>query len=86
MKDINGVEIEVGDLVRTQQKPGGVLPPGPAREGVVYENITEHSSVWFGPSPMLIKFRKEGQDWDTSVCLHGQINEVIKKAHKPINL
>lgn len=82
MKDINGVEIEVGDLVRTQQKPGGILPPGPAREGIVVE-IPAPYKVDDREKCLGVLFGSVGGGQWKRVCLHGQINEVVKKAHKP---
>ena len=48
MLDINGIEIKVGDTVRTTQPSGGILNPAPAQIGtVVLYNVS------YAPDPVL---------------------------------
>ena len=71
MIDINGIEIKVGQKVKTQQPSGGILPPAPAQIGeVVYKEFNRGIL-------MCIRYRKEGQDFDRYISLEGKINEVV---------
>ena len=71
MVDINGIEIKVGQQVKTRQHPGGILPPAPAQIGiVVYKKYANEDRL-------MIKYRKEGQEFDRYIMLDGQINEVL---------
>lgn len=78
MEDIKGVEIEIGDVVKTQQPGGGILPPAPAQDGTVveYEEVRHRQP---NRNVLAIKYRREGQDFDRFILLEGKINEVIKK-------
>ena len=71
MKDINGIEIKVGMMVKTQQPSGGILPPAPAQTGeVIYKDFNIGNLL-------CIKYRKDGQDFDRYISLKGKINEVV---------
>jgi len=72
MKDINGIEIKVGDKVKTQQPSGGILPPSPPKTGIV-ENTTDA----FGNETLQIRYRKENRTFDQFILLDGKINEII---------
>ena len=74
MEDINGINIEVGMMVKTQQPSGGILPPAPAQIGEVTYKEFNNKTL------MCIKFRKEGQDFDRYISLDGKINEVVLNA------
>lgn len=73
MVDINGVLIEVGQTVKTQQREGGVFAPAPATVGevVLLDRITELNSR------LAIKFYIEGRTFPNYILLDGKINEVL---------
>ena len=74
MQDINGINIEVGMMIKTQQHTGGILPPAPAQIGeVIYKEFNNKNL-------MCIKFRNGGQDFDRYISLDGKINEVVLNA------
>lgn len=73
--DINGVEIKVGDTVKTQQEGGGILQDGPPSIG-----IAEKTKDAFGNEAFQIRFRKPNAKQDTLILLTGKINEVIEPA------
>jgi hypothetical protein len=67
MQDINGIEIKVGQIVKTKQPSGGILPPAPEQIGEVCYN---------GPD-LCIRFRKDGQDFDRYIKLENKINKIL---------
>jgi len=73
MVDINGVLIEVGQTVKTQQHEGGIFAPAPAKVGevVLLDRIAETNSR------LAIKFYLEGRTFPNYILLDGKINEVI---------
>jgi hypothetical protein len=71
MEDINGIEIKIGDTVRTQQQPGGIMNPGPPEVGTVEACIDA-----FGTPALCIRYRKPHREFDQLILLTGQINEV----------
>ncbi len=78
MKDINGIEIKVGDTVKTQQPAGGILPPAPAEIGIVGETICTITN-----KPTLqIRYKRQGHDFYSYILLEGKINEVINPKTK----
>jgi len=72
MEDINGITINVGDKVKTQQPSGGILPPAKPKIGVV-----EKTKDPFGHNTLQIRYRKEGKTFDSFILLEGKINKVI---------
>ncbi len=70
--DRNGREIYDDDLLRTEQPPGGILPPAPATTGKVEFNAMHG---------LVVKFRRHGHDFDSYIRLTGQNNEVIGNIH-----
>ncbi len=72
LRDINGIEIKVGQTVRTQQMSGGVLPPGKPKTGVVEKAINS-----FGNGYLRIRYREKAQSFDSLIDLEGKINEVV---------
>lgn len=68
MLDINGIEIKVGQTVKSQQKPGGIFNPAPPETGIVE----------LGNDGLVIKYRRPGQNFDRFILLEGKINEIIK--------
>lgn len=73
MKDINGIEIEIGMTVKTTQPSGGILNPAPSETGEVI-NFT----VSWQTKPMLaIKYKRHNNQFYRHILLHGKINEVI---------
>ena len=71
MRDINDIRIKVGDIVKTRQPSGGILPPAEPVTGIVV--IREYCGK---PEPMIV-FREEPHDWDKYIMLKGKINEVL---------
>jgi len=67
MKDINNKEIRVGDTVKTMQESGGILPPAPARIGVVE----------LKDGLMVVKYKQEGDEFYRFILLEGKINTVL---------
>ncbi len=72
MLDINGIEIKVGQTVKTMQHSGGVLPSANPKVGVV-----EKTTDAFGNKTFMIRFREKGKDFDQFILLTSKINEVI---------
>lgn len=72
MKDINGIEIKVGDKVKSQQPSGGVLNPAPAEIGTVFM----YKLSW-GKEELAIRFKKKGRNYHNVILLEGKINEVV---------
>lgn len=72
MEDINGVIIEVGMKVKTQQPEGGIFNPAPAEIGIV-EKCTDA----FGRDALQIRYRKPNRTFDQFILLTGKINEVL---------
>jgi uncharacterized phage protein (TIGR01671 family) len=70
--DRNDKEIYDDDILRTEQHPGGILPPAPAKTGRVEFHVI------YG---VVIRFRHDGHDRDSYIRLVGQINEVIGNVH-----
>jgi hypothetical protein len=71
MRDIKGLEIKIGQTVKTQQPSGGILPPATAQIGkVCYKDFNNGNFL-------CIKYRNEGQDFDRYITLEGKINEVL---------
>jgi len=71
MRDIKGLEIKIGQTVKTRQPSGGILPPAPAQIGeVCYKGFSNGNFL-------CIKYRNEGQDFDRYITLEGKINEVL---------
>jgi hypothetical protein len=73
--DINGVEIKLGDTVKTQQPKGGLLPQAEAKTGLVVH--------WFdlngdGTAYLVIKFKNVNEKYNRYILLDGKINEIIK--------
>lgn len=75
LKDVNGKQIEVGDVVKTTQPSGGLLNPANSETGVV-----EKAKDAFGQDALRIRYRKEGTNYDRFILLNGKINEIVKKA------
>jgi len=74
MKDINNIEIKIGDTVKTTQPSGGVLSPAKPTTGEVI-NFT----VSWQDEPMLaIRYKKYNNQFYSHILLYGQINEIIK--------
>ena len=71
MQDIKGLEIKIGQIVKTQQPSGGILPPGPAQIGEVCFKSFNNGNF------LCIKYRSEGQDFDKYIVLDGKINEIL---------
>lgn len=69
MKDINGVEIEVGMTVKSLQPSGGILPPAPAQTGEV---------TLLKDGRMAIRFKEYNYDFYSYILLDGKINEIVK--------
>jgi hypothetical protein len=67
MQDINGIEIKVGQIVKTKQPSGGILPPAPEQTGEVCYN---------GPD-LCIRFTKDGDNFYRYIKLENKINEVL---------
>lgn len=78
MKDINGIEIKIGDTVKTQQPGGGFLPPANPTVGEVV-NYTTHRSYTETSQELAIKFKKNNNEFYSFILLHGKINEVINQ-------
>lgn len=72
MRDINGIRIEVGQTVITQQQKGGILPLAPPTTGMV-----EATTDSFNNETLQIRYRKEGQDFDRFILLDGKINSIL---------
>ena len=70
--DRNGREIYDDDLLRTEQPPGGILPPAPATTGKVEFNAMHG---------LVVKFRREGHDFDSYIRISDRINEVVGNIH-----
>lgn len=68
--DVNGETIRVGDMVRTKQHSGGILPPAPSQVGTVV--MVDYA----GSDQLAIEF-KDAQGRSAQILLHGQINEKI---------
>ena len=68
MKDINDNEIKVGDIVKTQQYSGSILPPSPAQIGIVELKNDR----------LYIKYKNELDSFNRYILLEGQINEILK--------
>jgi len=73
LKDIKGRLIEEGDMVKTKQAEGGLMS---ASEGQV--GIVEKTKDAFNNDALLIRFRKTGKNYDTTILLNGQINEIVE--------
>jgi hypothetical protein len=74
LKDIKGRLIEEGDMVKTKQAEGGLMS---ASEGEV--GIVEKTKDAFNNDALLIRFRKTGKNYDTTILLNGKINEIVEK-------
>jgi len=73
MKDINGIEIKVGDTVKSTQPSGGVFNPAPAQIGtVVFVEYCNEKSL-------AIRYSRKyaGKDIDVHILLAGKINEIV---------
>lgn len=70
MKDINGIEIRIGDTVKAQQHGGGVLPQGSPSVGVVEGGLDA-----FGNDALFI--RVVGPRREKLILINHTINEVI---------
>lgn len=70
MKDINGIEIRVGDVVKAQQHGGGVLPQGKPSVGVV-----EGGMDAFGNDALFIRLIENGRE--KLILINHTINELI---------
>lgn len=68
MKDKYGNEIKIGDRVKTQQPPGGILPPAAPVVGIVRASV---------PWDLLSGLVLEYHDPPRYILLEGKINEVI---------
>lgn len=73
MKDINGVDINPGMVVKTQQPSGGILPPADSEVGVVEPCVDA-----FGKHTLCIRYRKRG-NFDRFILLEGKINECVSE-------
>ena len=72
IKDIKGIEIKIGQIVKSKQPIGGFLPPAPAKIGeVCYKKF--NNGIF-----LCIKYREEGQVFDRHITLQGKINEVLE--------
>jgi hypothetical protein len=80
LKDIKGRLIEEGDMVKTKQAEGGLMS---ASEGEV--GIVEKTKDAFNNDALLIRFRKTGKNYDTTILLNGKINEIVKKGKNSTN-
>lgn len=76
MKDINGIDIEIGMTVKTTQPSGGFLPPANPTIGEVV-NYTVHRGYAETSKELAIKFKKNNQEFYSYILLSGKINEVI---------
>lgn len=72
MKDINGIEIKIGQTVKTQQPSGGFLPPADSETGIV-----EFDEKLCKEGQLVIRYRKSNREFDQFILLNGKINEVI---------
>lgn len=75
--DINGLLIEVGDTVETQQPGGGILPPGAPQIGEVIE-----SPDWIkrgGSEDICLQFFKGADPHPRYILLQHKINTMVKK-------
>lgn len=72
--DINGVEIKVGQTVKTQQPTGGILSPTKPKTGIVSEGTDS-----FGRKVLILNYTKKyrGENINCQIILNGKINEVI---------
>lgn len=77
MLDINGVKIEVGQTVKTQQPDGGLFAPPPSTTGEVVMQVSSNDE-----EQLFVKYSKPYFKFDTFILLEGKINEVIKKRLK----
>jgi hypothetical protein len=73
MKDIHGNIIEPGDTVKTQQHPGGILPPAPPTIGKVIKSTNPNT----GKDYLLLEYFKEGSSQARFIALEGKINEIL---------
>jgi hypothetical protein len=75
--DINGVEIKLGDTVKTQQPKSRFLPQAEAKTGVVRQwfDLTGYGD---GTAYLAIKFKNVNEKYGRYILLDGKINEVIK--------
>jgi len=76
--DINGLLIEVGDTVETQQPGGGILPPGPPQIGNVIES-PEWIKAGLFKENICLQFFKGSDPMPRYILLQHKINTVVKK-------
>lgn len=74
MLDINGLKIEVGQIVKTAQPSGGILTPAKPETGEVIELKDA-----FGKTSLAISYYKKyrGVDIECKILLLGKINEIV---------
>ena len=74
MKDVSGIEIKIGDTVKTTQPSGGILNPAPPTTGTVcwYD--------YYNEKILAVSYEKKynGKIITCYITLEGKINEVIK--------
>ena len=77
MKDINNVEIKIGDNVKTKQPAGGILSPAPPQIGEVILAPDRFGDLYKGK--LFIKYKKRIATGviDSYISLEGKINEII---------
>jgi len=73
MKDINGIEIKIGDTVKTTQPSGGILNPTPSEIG----RVVEYKLSYQEKTVLAIKYQKQNTCFNRYILLEGKINEVL---------
>lgn len=76
--DVNGLLIEVGDTVESQQPSGGILPPGPPQIGIVVESPDWIKTGLF-KADICLQFFKGSDPNPRYILLQHEINTVLKK-------
>lgn len=69
LRDMNDIVICVGDTVRSSQYSGGVFRPAPPVIG----------EVVFKDERFMLKYRINGQEFDSFLLLDNTINEIVSK-------
>ena len=72
MKDINGIEIKIGQKLQTQQPSGGILSPADPKIGIV-----EFNKKLCKDGELVIRYRESYRDFDQFILLNGKINEIV---------